>query len=91
LPGLGGCSAKLRAVTDPEPAPGSPLKSWQWAELLALFLVIAVQLWLYKVSVVSAAAWGLLVPALVIHVYFWMAPLVRQQRSQGRSHGHDHP
>jgi hypothetical protein len=78
-------------VTDPEPAPGSPLKSWQSAELCALFLVIAVQLWLYEVSVVAAAALGLLVPALLIHMYFWMAPLVRQQRSQGGSDEHDHP
>lgn len=78
-------------MTDPEPAPGSPLKSWQWAELCGLFLVIAGQLWLYRVSVVAAAAWGLLVPALVIHMYFWMAPLVRQQRSQGGSDDRDHP
>jgi len=78
-------------VTDPGPAPGSPLKSWQRAELCALFFVIAVQLWLYRVSVVAAAAWGLLVPALLIHMSFWMAPLVRQQRSLGGSDGHDHP
>ena len=76
-------------MTDPEP--GSPLKSWQWAELCAMFFVVAVQLWLYKVSVVAAAAWGLLIPALLIHVYFWMAPLVRQQRIQGESDRHDHP
>jgi hypothetical protein len=78
-------------VTDPEPAPVSPLKSWQWAELCALFLVIALQLWLYKVSVVAAAAWGLLVPTLVIHMYFWMAPLIQQQWSIGGSDGNDHP
>jgi hypothetical protein len=78
-------------VTEPEPAPGSPLKRWQWAELWALVLVIAVQLWLYGVSVPAAAAWGLLVPALVFHMYLWMAPLVRQHRSQGGSDGYDHP
>jgi membrane protein YdbS with pleckstrin-like domain len=78
-------------VTDPEPAPVAPLTSWQRAELCALLLVIAVQLWLYRVSVVAAAAWGLLVPAFLIHVYFWMAPLVRQQHSQGGSDRHDLP
>ncbi len=76
-------------MTQPEPSPGSPLKPWQWAELWALVLVIAVQLWLYRISVTAAAAWGLLVPALVLHMYFWMAPLVRQQRSQGESDRHD--
>ena len=78
-------------MTRPEAAPSSPFKTWQWAELGALFLVIAVQLWLYHVSVVAAAAWGLLVPVLLIHVYFWMAPLVREQRSDGGADGHDHP
>jgi hypothetical protein len=78
-------------VRRPESAPASPFKTWQWAELSALFLVIAVQLWLYQVSVVAAAVWGLLVPALLIHVYFWMAPLLRQQGSQGGHHGQDHP
>ena len=78
-------------MTDPEPEPVSPFTTWQWAELGALFLVIAVQLWLYQVSVLAAAAWGLLVPALLIHVYWWMAPLVRQQRSQGGSDGQPHP
>ena len=78
-------------MTDPERAPVSPFKSWQWAELCAFFLVIAVQLWLYKVSVAAAAAWGLLVPVLLIHMYFWMAPLARQQRSHDGNDGHDHP
>jgi hypothetical protein len=78
-------------VTRPDSAPASPFKSWQWAELSALFLVVAVQLWLYQVSVVAAAAWGLLVPVLLIHVYFWMAPLVRQQRSKGGGDAQDHP
>jgi hypothetical protein len=68
-------------LTTPEPSPRSPLKPWQWAELWALALVIAVQLWLYQVSVAAAAAWGLLVPALVIHMYFWMSPLLREQRA----------
>jgi hypothetical protein len=77
-------------VTEPGPVPESPLTSWQRAELCALFLVIAVQLWLYRVSVVAAAGWGLLVPALLIHMSLWMAPLVRQQRSLGGSEGHDH-
>jgi hypothetical protein len=86
-----GFSARWRAVTEPVPAPRSPLKSWQWVELWALFLVIAMQLWLYKVSVVAAAAWGLLVPALLIHTAFWMAALVRQQRRQGGSDGFDQP
>lgn len=78
-------------MTDPDPAPESPLKPWQWAELWALVLVVAVQLWLYRISVPAAAAWGLLVPALVLHVYIWMAPLVRQQRRQGESDRHGHP
>ena len=72
-------------MTQPEPAPESPLKPWQWAELWALVVVLAMQLWLYRISVPAAAAWGLLVPALVFHMYFWMAPLVRQQRSHGGS------
>ena len=75
----------MRAVSRPEPPPGSALKRWQWAELWALVLVLAVQLWLYRISVPAAAAWGLLVPALVFHMYFWMAPLVREQRSHGAS------
>ncbi len=41
--------------------------------------VIVIQLWLYQVSVPAAAAWGLLVPALALHIYFWMAPLIREQ------------
>ncbi|MGA8248556.1 MAG: hypothetical protein WB797_16740 [Nocardioides sp.] len=69
-------------MSTPEPVSGSPFKPWQWAELWSLVVVIAVQLWLYRVSVVAAAAWGLLVPALVIHMYFWMAPLLKQQRGQ---------
>lgn len=72
-------------MTQPEPVPGSPLKPWQWAELWALVLVIGVQVWLYRVSVPAAAAWGLLVPALGFHMYVWMAPLVREQRSQDES------
>ena len=78
-------------MTQPEPAPGSPLKPWQWAELWALVLVLAVQLWLYRISVPAAAAWGLLVPALVFHMYLWMAPLVRQQRSRGGSDRQSRP
>jgi hypothetical protein len=66
-------------LTTPEPAYRAPLKRWQWAELWAFVLVIAVQLWLYHVSVVTAAAWGLLVPALLIHIYIWMRPLLRTQ------------
>ena len=77
-------------MTQPEPSPAGPLASWQRAELCALFLVIAVQLWLYKISVVAAAAWGVLVPVLLIHVYSWMAPLVRQQRSQGGRDEREH-
>ena len=46
--------------------------------------VIVIQLWLYQVSVPAAAAWGLLVPALVLHMYFWMAPLIRERRRQDR-------
>lgn len=76
-------------MNGPEPVRGSPLKSWQWAELWALVIVIAVQLWLYKVSVLAAAAWGVLVPVLVIHMYFWMAPLLREQRNPGRDEGED--
>lgn len=72
--------ARLRALNNPERMSGIPLKRWQWAELWAFVLVLAVQLWLYRISVPAAAAWGLLVPALVIHMYFWMAPLVREQR-----------
>jgi hypothetical protein len=72
-------------LTSPEPVPGSPLKFWQWAELWSLVAVIGVQIWLYRVSVIAAAAWGLMVPALVIHMYFWMAPLVREQ------HRHEDP
>lgn len=68
-------------MTTPEPASGSPFKPWQWAELWALVLIIGVQLWLYRVSVPAAAAWGLLVPTLVVHMYFWMKPLLREQRS----------
>jgi hypothetical protein len=71
-------------LTTPTPVPGSPLKRWQWAELWALVLVIAVQLFLYRVSVAAAAAWGLLVPALLVHIYLWMAPLVREQSRQDR-------
>ena len=67
-------------MTPPGAAPPSPFKTWQWAELSALFLVIAVQLWLYQLSVVAAATWGLLVPVLLIHVYTWMAPLLRLHR-----------
>lgn len=70
-------------VSEPEPAPGSALKPWQRTELGALVLVIAVQLWLYQVSVLAGAAWGVLVPALLIHIYLWMTPLLRE-----RSHGH---
>jgi membrane protein YdbS with pleckstrin-like domain len=68
-------------VTNPEPVSGSPLKPWQWAELWALVLVVAVQLWLYTVSVLAAAACGLLVPALLVHMYFWMTPLLRNRPS----------
>lgn len=57
----------------------SSLKPWQWAELWGLVLVITVQLWLYKVSVVAAATWGLLVPALLAHIFLWMAPLLRER------------
>jgi hypothetical protein len=71
----------LRDVTTPGPASGSPFKPWQWAELWALVLVIVVQLWLYRVSMPAAAAWGLLVPVLVVHMSFWMTPLLREQRS----------
>jgi hypothetical protein len=70
-------------VTDPEP--GTPLKPWQWMELWALVLVIVLQLWLYTVSVVAGATWGLLVPALLLHMYFWVVPLLGEQRSQGLS------
>lgn len=80
----------MRAVTDPEPAPVSPLTSGQRAELGALLVVVAVQLWLYRVSVVAAAAWGVLVPALLIHISFWMVPLVRQRHQEG-SDGPDRP
>lgn len=66
-----------------EPDPGGPFKPWQWAELWALVAVVVVQLWLYRISVVAAASWGLLVPALLIHIFFWMAPLVRAQRPDG--------
>ncbi len=72
-----------------EPEPVSPLQRWQWAELWALVLVIAVQLWLYRVSVTAAAAWGLLVPALVLHMYFWMPPLLRERRRQDRHETRD--
>ncbi len=75
-------------MTTPEPVPGSPLKPWQWAELWLLVVVLAVQFWLYRVSVVAAAGWGLLVPVLVIHMYFWMAPLLREQRRQDRGEEH---
>lgn len=75
----------LRVVPGPDPVHSSPFKPWQWAELSALVLVVVVQLWLYKISVVAAAAWGLLVPALLIHVYFWMAPLLREQGRHGQS------
>jgi hypothetical protein len=78
-------------VTLREPPPASPLKPWQSAELCALLLVTAVQLWLSTVSVVAAAAWGVLVPVLLIHVYFWMAPLLRQQGSRGGREERDHP
>ncbi len=74
-------------MTVPEPAPGSPLTSWQWAELWALVGVVAVQLWLYRVSVVAGAALGLLVPALLIHIYSWMTPLLREQRRDQSSDG----
>ena len=79
----------MRDVTTPEPTSGSPFKPWQWAELWALVLIIAVQLWLYRVSVPAAAAWGLLIPALVVHMYFWMTPLLREQRSQNGSDQRD--
>ncbi len=83
---------RLRAVTRPEPAPASPLKTWQWAELCALFLVIAVQLWLYQSLGGRLRPRGACSsPCSCIHVYFWMAPLVRQQRSQDGSDGRDHP
>jgi membrane protein YdbS with pleckstrin-like domain len=72
-------------LSTPEPAPGSPFKTWQWAEIWVLVAVIAVQLWLYRVSLVAAAAWGLLVPALVVHIYVWMVPLLREQRRQESS------
>ena len=72
-------------MTDPEQVSISPLKPWQWAELTGFLLVIAVQVWLYRVSVVVAAAWGLLVPVLAIHLYTWMAPLVRQRHADGRA------
>jgi hypothetical protein len=89
-PGIAaGRSATLRDVTTPGPASGSPFKRWQWAELWALVLVIVVQLWLYRVSVSAAAAWGLLVPALVLHMYLWMAPLLHEHRS--RPHTSDQP
>jgi hypothetical protein len=81
----------LRVVSDPEPEPVNPLTSWQRTELWALVVVIAVQLWLYQVSVVAAAAWGVLVPALVIHMSFWMVPLVRQQRNPGERGEREHP
>jgi hypothetical protein len=81
----------VRAVTDPEPEPVHPLTSWQRAELCALFVVIAVQLWLYQVSVVAAAAWGVLVPVLLIHMYFWMGALVRQQQRRRGSDRSDRP
>jgi len=72
-------------VTTPKPLQqGSPFKPWQWAELWGLVAVIVVQLCLYKVSVLAAATWGLLVPALLIHMYFWMAPLLRQTRSEAQ-------
>jgi membrane protein YdbS with pleckstrin-like domain len=75
-------------VTTPAPASGSPFKPWQWAELWALVLVIVVQLWLYRVSVPAAAAWGLLVPVLVAHMYVWMKPLLREQRRRDGSDEH---
>jgi hypothetical protein len=69
----------------PEPVQqSSPLKPWQWAELWGLVAVIVVQLWLYRISVVAAATWGLLVPALLIHTYFWMAPLLRDAGSEAQ-------
>jgi hypothetical protein len=67
-------------VTTPSEGPESPLRPWQWAELWAFVLVIVVQLWLYRISVPLAAAWGLLVPVLLVHMYTWMAPLLRDQR-----------
>jgi endonuclease/exonuclease/phosphatase (EEP) superfamily protein YafD len=76
--------ARLRALNNPERTAGLPLKRWQRAELWAFVLVIAVQLWLYRISVPAAAAWGLLVPALLIHIYLWMAPLVREQSRHDR-------
>lgn len=76
-------------MATPEQLQGGPFKPWQWAELWGLVLVIVVQLWLYRVSVVAAATWGLLVPALIIHMYFWMMPLLREQRRQGRSEEED--
>ena len=81
---LGRGDVELAHGLDPEPARralGSPFKPWQWAELWALVGVLVVQLWLYRVSVPAAAAWGLLVPVLVVHIYFWMKPLLREQRS----------
>lgn len=76
-------------MTNPEPVSGSPLKSWQWAELWMLVLVFAVQLWLYKVSVLAGAAWGLLVLALLVHMYFWITPLLRERPSQDGSDRQD--
>ena len=69
--------------------PGNPLARWQWAELWALVVVIVVQLWLYRVSVVVAAAWGVLVPVLLIHMYVWMAPLLRQHHREPRGEQDD--
>jgi hypothetical protein len=76
-------SNRLARVATREPEPGGPFKPWQWVELWGLLFVVVVQLWLYRISVVAGAAWGLLVPALLIHIYSWMAPMVRAQDTGG--------
>lgn len=72
----------------PDTTPRSQFEPWQKAELTALALVVVVQVWLYRFSVAAAATWGLLVPALLIHIYTWMAPLVR---AQGRHEDDEDP
>lgn len=72
-------------------AEGSPdgrtrFTGWQWIELWALIVLIAVQLTLQLVHArVPSLLVGLAVLAVVIHCYTWLIALRRRQRAESRS------
>lgn len=53
----------------------STLERWQWVELWAFSAAIAIQIWLYHVSITAGAAWGFVVLALLGHMVVWARKL----------------